>query len=142
MVKEIWDWLRVACAAVGGLIGAYFGELRGLVIMLVVFVVLDYITGVLAAIITKTLDSTVGWRGLLKKVLIFILVALSALLDKHALGGGALARTATIFFYAANEGISIIENSARCGVPIPEKLRAILEQLKDKGEKDDGSENE
>lgn len=142
MVKDIWDACRVALAALGGIVGAWFGELRGLVVMLVVFVVLDYITGVTAAIITHKLDSSVGWHGLLKKVLIFVLVALSALLDTYALGGGALARTATIFFYAANEGISIIENCGRCGVPIPARLRAILEQLRDKGGAEDGENSE
>lgn len=142
MVKDIWDAIRLGLGVVGGVVGSLIGELRGVVVMLVVFVILDYITGVIAAIIEKRLDSSVGWHGLLKKVLIFVLVALAALLDRYALGGGALARTATIFFYAANEGISIVENCARCGLPIPEKLKNILEQIKDKGGADNAKDGE
>lgn len=123
--------LEIIFAGVGGWIGWFLGGIDGLVYTIVIFVVMDYITGVMVAINTKTLSSDVGFKGICRKVLIFILVGMGHLIDTHVLGDGATIRTAIIFFYIANEGLSIIENSGKLGLPIPQKLRDILEQLKD-----------
>lgn len=130
-MKNVWEWLRVAAGVIGGIIGGFLQPVRGPVIALLVFVVLDYITGVLAAIIKKELSSETGWHGLIRKVAIFVLVGLSALLDTYALEGATICRTATVFFYLANEGISILENCSRIGIPIPAKLEAILKQIQE-----------
>ena len=116
----------------GWLLGGYDGFLYALI----AFVVLDYLLGVMCAIIEKHLSSDVGARGILKKVVIFSLVGVAHIIDQNIIGDGGVIRTAVIFFYLSNEGISIIENATRLGLPIPEKLRDILEQLKDGGDKD------
>ncbi len=122
----------VIMGVIGGVVGAFVGGLDGLLIALLVAVAIDYLTGVLAAGREGKLSSEVGFWGLVKKVLIFLLVGLANTLDVYVLGGAAPLRTAVIFFYLANEGLSIVENYARIGLPFPEKLRDILAQLKDK----------
>jgi len=92
-------------------------------------VVIDYITGVMAAVLNKRLSSEIGARGIFKKVLIFLMVGVGNTIDCYLIGSGSAIRTAVIFFYLSNEGISIVENAAVIGLPIPEKLRAVLEQL-------------
>ncbi len=95
--------------------------------------VADYITGVMCAIVDKTLSSEVGFRGIFKKVLIFVLVGIGHIIDTNLIGDGNVLRTAIIFFYCSNEGVSMLENASRLGLPIPEKLKDVLAQLHNKG---------
>ena len=122
-------------ATSGAVLGYLFGELDGLFIALLAMALLDYLTGIIVAISKKELSSAVGFRGICKKILMFILVAAANIIDIQISGSSAL-RSAVLFVFIANEGISIIENSAEMGVPIPEKLREILSQIKSKGDKD------
>lgn len=121
----------------GGVItGFLFGEWDGIIIALISFIVIDYITGVINGIVNHKLSSKRGFEGLLKKVVILIVVAIGHLIDVYMLGGGAVVRNAAIFFYISNEGISILENCVSIGVPVPEKIKVILEQI---GEDSDGN---
>ena len=117
--------------ALGGTLGYFLGGNDGFLYALVVFVVLDYITGVMAAVIEKNVSSEIGYKGIFKKVVIFVLVGVGNVVDQQIIGSGQAIRTAVIFFYLSNEGISILENSARIGLPIPERLKDVLEQLKE-----------
>lgn len=135
-MKEIWNWTQLGIATVGGWLGYFLGGWDGFLYALVTFVVIDYITGLMCAILDKKLSSEVGARGIFKKVLIFTLVAIGHIIDKSVIGDGSVIRTAVIFFYISNEGVSILENISRIGLPIPEKLKDILVQLKNKGDKD------
>jgi toxin secretion/phage lysis holin len=132
-VKEIWTNIQISITAIGGWLGWLLGGLDGFLYALIAFVAIDYITGVMLAIIEKRLSSEVGAKGILKKVLIFTLVALGHIIDTHIIGEGSVIRTAVIFFYLSNEGISILENIGKIGLPIPEKLKTILEQLNKEG---------
>ena len=132
-MKEIWNWVQVALAAFGGFLGWFLGGFDGFLYALVALMVADYITGVMCAIVDKTLSSEVGFRGIFKKVLIFVLVGIGHIIDTHLIGDGSVLRTAIIFFYCSNEGVSMLENAARLGLPIPEKLKDILAQLHNKG---------
>lgn len=105
--------------------------MKGGVFPIRLFVVVDYITGLMAAAVEKKLSSEVGFKGIFKKVVIFSLVAVGHIVDTHIIGEGSVLRTAVIFFYLSNEGISILENAARTGLPIPGKLKAVLEQLRE-----------
>jgi len=125
------DIFKHILAIIGGFLGYFLGGQDGIMITLLVFVVLDYITGVMVAIYQKKLNSEVGFKGIMKKVFIFLLVGIGNLIDVNVLGTGATFRTAVIFFYLANEGISILENAANLDLPIPEKLVSVLEQIKD-----------
>jgi toxin secretion/phage lysis holin len=127
---KAWQWIQTAFTALGGWLGWFLGGLDGFLYALVAFVVIDYITGLMASATEKKLSSEVGFRGILKKVLIFMLVGVGHILDAYIIGDGSVLRTAVIFFYISNEGISILENAGRIGLPIPEKLKDILEQLK------------
>ena len=122
-----------ASAVAGAVLGFLFGELNGILIALISISLLDYITGLIAAAVNKTLSSSVGFKGICKKLMLFTLVALANIMDTQVIGGSAL-RTAVIFVFIANEGLSIIENSAELGVPIPRKLKDVLAQIRDKGE--------
>ena len=134
-MKKFWNLIQVVLTAVGGWLGYFLGGCDGLLIALVVFVVADHITGVMCAISDKRLSSEVGFQGICKKVLIFMLVGISNILDVHVIGTGSVVRTAVIFFYISNEGISLLENAGHLGLPFPEKLKAVLEQLHDRSEK-------
>ena len=125
-------------AGIGAFIGFMYGEASGLLLALISFMALDYLTGIIIAVINKKLSSEVGFKGLCKKFLILVFVAIGHILDTYVLNGTAVLMTAVILFYLANEGISIIENAANLGLPVPQKLKDILEQLKtdnDKGNK-------
>ena len=98
---------------------------------------LDYITGIMCAITDHKLSSEVGFRGIFRKVLIFALVGVGHVLDANVIGTGSVLRTAVIFFYLSNEGVSLVENAAHLGLPVPEKLKAVLEQLHDRAEKEE-----
>ena len=135
-MKEFWNLVQLAFAAVGGWLGYFLGGCDGLLYALLAFVVLDYITGVMCAVADKKLSSSVGWRGLMRKCLVFIMVGVGHLLDTQILGEAGVLRTAIIFFYMSNEGLSLVENAAYLGLPVPEKLKLVLEQLHDRSEKE------
>ena len=137
VMKAVLDKLELAFAAFGGFIGWFLGGFDGFLYALVVFVVMDYFTGVLAAGVKKELSSEVGFKGIAKKVCIFVLVGIANIVDTQVIHDGAAIRTAVIFFYLANEGISVLENSAVIGLPVPEKLKDILAQLHDRAEKEE-----
>jgi len=128
-MKVFWNWVQWAFAAVGGFLGWFLGGLDGFLYALIAFVVIDYLTGVMCAIADKKLSSEIGARGIFKKVLIFVLVGVGHIVDSQVIGDGGAIRTAIIFFYLSNEGISILENAARVGLPIPEKLKTMLAQM-------------
>lgn len=133
-MKEFWNTIQLIFTAIGGWLGYFLGGCDGLLYALVVFVVVDYITGVMCAINDKTLSSSVGFKGICRKVLIFLLVGIANILDVQVIGTGSVLRTAVIFFYISNEGISLLENAGRLGLPIPEKIKVVLEQLHDRAE--------
>ena len=135
-MKEFWNTIQLIFTAVGGWLGYFLGGCDGLLYTLLAFVVLDYATGIMCAIADHKLSSAIGFRGIFRKVLIFALVGVGHLLDVQVLGAVGVLRTAVIFFYLSNEGVSLIENAAHLGLPIPEKLKAVLEQLHDRAEKD------
>ncbi len=128
-IDLVWTKIQIAAAAVGGWLGYFLGGRDGMLIALVVFMALDYITGLMCAVMDKKLSSAVGFRGICKKVLILMLVGVANILDIHVVGNGSALRGAVIAFYLSNEGLSLLENAAYIGLPIPDKLREILEQL-------------
>lgn len=128
-MKQIWNGIQIAFTAFGGFLGWFLGGVDGFLYALIAFVVIDYITGVLRAISDKTLSSEVGFKGVCRKVLIFALVGIGNIVDIYVLEGTGVLRTAVIFFYLSNEGVSLLENAAHLGLPIPEKLKEVLEQL-------------
>lgn len=135
-----WDNIvRAISAVVGGALGFLFGGMSGLFYALLTMMVIDYISGVLIAIINKKLSSEVGFKGLVKKIFMLMLVAVGHIIDAHVIGSGAAVMTAVQLFFVANEGISILENAARLGVPIPKKLKDILIQLKNDDDKGGGT---
>jgi toxin secretion/phage lysis holin len=135
-MKEFWTTIQLVFSAVGGWLGYFLGGCDGLLYTLLAFVVLDYITGIMCAVADHKLSSAVGFKGIFRKILIFALVGVGHLLDVQVLGAVGVLRTAVIFFYLSNEGVSLIENAAHLGLPIPAKLKAVLEQLHDRAEKD------
>ena len=135
-MKEFWNTIQLVFAAVGGWLGYFLGGCDGLLIALVIFVTCDYLTGIMCAIVDKKLSSEVGFKGICRKVLIFLLVGIGHVLDTQIIGTGSVLRTAVIFFYLSNEGISLLENAGHLGLPIPEKLKIVLEQLHDRAEKE------
>ena len=136
-MKEFWNATQFVFTAVGGWLGWFLGGCDGLLYALIAFVVADYITGVMCAIIDHKLSSEVGFKGIFRKVLIFMLVGAANILDVHVIGTGSVMRTAIIFFYISNEGVSLLENAGHLGLPIPEKLKAVLAQLHDRAKKGD-----
>ena len=124
-------------AAIGGWLGYFLGGCDGLLYALIAFVVIDYITGVMCAVADKKLSSEVGFKGICRKVLIFLLVGIANILDVQVIGSGSVLRTAIIFFYISNEGVSLLENAAHLGLPVPERIKTVLEQLHDRAEKED-----
>ena len=141
-MKEFWNTIQLIFAAIGGWLGYFLGGFDGLLYALLAFVVLDYITGVMCAIADRTLSSNVGFKGICRKVLIFLLVGIANVLDVHVIGTGSVLRTAVIFFYISNEGVSLTENAAHLGLPVPEKLKAVLEQLHNREDETDGKDGE
>ena len=133
-MRDIWSAAQLTITAIGGWLGWVLGGWDGFLYALVVFVITDYLTGLMAAAVEKKLSSEIGFKGIFRKGLIFMLVGIGHILDTKVIGDGSVLRTAVIFFYISNEGISIIENAGRIGLPIPEKLKAVLDQLKTKGD--------
>ena len=142
-MKELWNTMQIILAAVGGWLGYFLGGCDGLVYALILFVAADYVTGVMCAAVDKRLSSEIGFKGICKKVLIFVLVGLANILDVQIIGTGSVLRTAVIFFYISNEGVSLLENAAHLGLPVPEKLKDILQQLHNRIEEvDENDESE
>ena len=131
-MKQIWTGIQIAFSALGGFLGWFLGGADGFLYALIAFVVIDYATGVLCAIADKNLSSEVGFKGICRKVLIFLLVGIANIIDVQVIQTGSVLRTAVIFFYLSNEGVSLTENAAHLGLLVPEKLKAVLEQLHDR----------
>ena len=128
-IERIWTTIQLVVSALGGWLGFFLGGLDGLLTALIAFVVIDYITGVMCAVIDRELNSAVGFRGIFKKIVIFTLVGIAHIMDSQVIGSGSGLRSAVICFYLSNEGLSILENSGKLGLPIPERLKEILAQL-------------
>ena len=133
-IELIWTKVQMAATLIGGWLGYFLGGLDGLLIALIIFMVLDYITGLMCAVIDKKLSSAVGFRGICKKVLILMLVGLANVIDMHVVGTGSALRGAVIAFYLSNEGLSLLENAAHIGLPVPEKMKEVLAQLHGRGD--------
>ena len=133
-MKEFWTSVQVVFTAIGGWLGWFLGGCDGLMYALIAFVVVDYITGIMCAIVDKKLSSEVGFKGICKKVLIFLLVGMANILDVNIIGSGRVLRTAAIFFYLSNEGVSLLENAAHLGLPVPNAMKEVLQQLHDRAE--------
>lgn len=140
-MKEFWNMIQFLFAGIGGWLGYFLGGCDGLLIALLLFVITDYITGVMCAIADKKLSSAVGFKGICRKVLIFLLVGIANILDMQVIGIGSVLRTAVIFFYISNEGVSLLENAGHLGLPIPVKIKSVLEQLHDRAEQEVGDED-
>lgn len=128
-MKDTMQTIQALITATGVFVGWFLGGFDGFMYALLAFVVIDYLTGIMVAILEKKLSSEIGFRGIFKKILIFILVGIGNIIDVYIIGNGSAVRTAVIFFYISNEGISIFENIAKIGLPIPEKLKRALEQI-------------
>ena len=128
-IDIVWAKIQMAVAAIGGWLGYFLGGMDGLMIALIIFMVLDYITGLMCAVIDKKLSSAVGFKGICKKVLILMLVGVAHIVDLHVVGTGDALRSAVVCFYLSNESVSMLENAAHLGLPIPEKLKSVLAQL-------------
>lgn len=136
-MKEFWNGIQLVFAVIGGWLGWFLGECDGLMYALIAFVIADYVTGVMCAVSDKRLSSEVGFKGICRKVLIFVLVGMANILDMHVIGTGCVLRTAVLFFYISNEGVSMLENAGHLGLPIPAKLLDVLEQLHEDAEQED-----
>ena len=136
-MKEFWNGIQLVFAVIGGWLGWFLGECDGLMYALIAFVIADYVTGVMCAVSDKQLSSEVGFKGICRKVLIFVLVGMANILDMHVIGTGCVVRTAALFFYISNEGVSVLENAGHLGLPVPAKLLDVLEQLHEDAEQED-----
>lgn len=133
-MKEFWNTIQFVITAIGGWLGYFLGGCDGLLYALLAFVVMDYITGVMCAVTDHRLSSAVGFKGICRKVLIFALVGIGHILDTKIIGNGSVLRTAVIFFYISNEGVSLLENASYLGLPVPEPVKTVLKQLHDRSE--------
>ena len=138
-MKEFWTICQFVFTAIGGWLGWFLGGCDGLLYTLLVFVTADYITGVLCAIIDKKLNSKEGFQGICRKAVIFLLVGIAQMVDVNVIRNGSVIRTAVIFFYLSNEGVSVLENAAHLGLPVPEKLKDVLEQSHSREDKESRS---
>lgn len=136
-MKEFWNGIQLVFAVIGGWMGWFLGECDGLMYALIAFVIADYVTGVMYAVSDKRLSSEVGFKGICRKVLIFVLVGMANILDMHVIGTGCVLRTAVLFFYISNEGVSVLENAGHLGLPVPARLLNVLEQLHEDAEQED-----
>ena len=136
-VELVWTKIQIAVTAIGGWAGYFVGGMDGLLIALIVLMSLDYISGVMCAIVDRKLSSAIGFRGICKKVLILMLVGVANIVDLHVVGTGSALRGAVICFYMSNEALSLFENAAHIGLPIPDKLREALAQLHGRKDEDD-----
>ena len=136
-IDLIWTKVQIAITAIGGWVGYFVGGMDGMLIALIVLMSLDYISGVMCAIVDRKLSSAIGFRGICKKVLILMLVGVANIVDIHVVGTGSALRGAVICFYLSNEALSLFENAAHIGLPIPDKLREALAQLHGRKDEDD-----
>ena len=136
-MKDFWNVIQLIFSALGGWLWYFLGGCDGLLYTLLAFTAMDYITGIMCAVNDHTLSSEVGFRGICRKVLIFMLVGIANILDADVVGTGSVLRTAVIFFYISNEGVSLLENAAHLGLPVPEKIKMVLEQLHDRAKKEE-----
>ena len=136
-MKEFWNGIQLVFAVIGGWLGWFLGECDGLMYALIAFVIADYVTGVMCAVSDKQVSSEVGFKGICRKVLIFVLVGMANILDMHVIGTGCVLRTAVLFFYISNEGVSVLENAGHLGLPVPARLLNVLEQLHEDAEQED-----
>ena len=136
-MKDFWNVIQLIFYAFGGWLGYFLGGCDGLLYTLLAFTAMDYITGIMCAVNDHTLSSEVGFRGICRKVLIFMLVGIANILDADIIGTGSALRTAVIFFYISNEGVSLLENAAHLGLPVPEKIKAVLEQIHNRAEREE-----
>ena len=141
-IDIVWAKIQMAVAAIGGWLGYFLGGMDGLMIALVVFMALDYVTGLMCAVVDKKLSSAVGFKGICKKVLILMLVGVANVVDIHIVGTGSALRSAVICFYLSNEGLSLLENAAHIGLPIPDKMKDVLAQLHGRIDETDDKESE
>ena len=141
-MSEMWKTLQAVLAMLGGFLGYFVGGFDSLIKVLLTMIIIDYITGVMCAIAEKKLSSEVGFKGICKKILIIILVGVANALDVYIIGVGSMLRTAVIFFYTSNEGVSIVENAANLGLPVPQKIKDALKQLHDKSEDTDDEDDD
>ena len=133
-----WDnVIKSISAALGAVGGFLFGQLNGLFYAVIAMMAIDYVTGVLLAAVNGRLSSRTGFRGIVRKLFMIMLIAVGHIIDAQVIGTGAALMSAVELFFVANEGISVLENAAALGLPIPQKLRDVLEQLRDK-DKGDG----
>ena len=135
-IDLIWAKIQIAATALGGWLGYFMGGLDGLLIALLVFMVLDYLTGMMCAVVDRKLSSATGFRGIFKKVLILLLVGVANIVDLYIVGDGSALRGAVVCFYLANEGLSLLENTSHIGLPVPEPLQNALVQLHNRDRKD------
>lgn len=129
------DTIKAIIAAVCALASYIFGGWDGLMIALVIFIIADYISGVIAAAVEKKLSSEVGAKGIAKKIFMLLIVAVANIIDINVIGEGHTLKTVTMIFYICNECISLLENAGRIGVPVPKKLLDVLSQLKANNDK-------
>lgn len=141
-IDVIWMKIQMAITVIGGWLGYFLGGLDGLMIALIIFMALDYITGLMCAVIDKRLSSAVGFRGICKKVLILMLVGVANVMDVHVVGTGSALRGAVIAFYLSNEGLSLLENAAHIGLPIPDRMKNVLAQLHDREDEFNNGKND
>jgi toxin secretion/phage lysis holin len=128
-MKEFWIVIQFFFTGIGGWLGDFLGGWDGLLMALVVFVVMDYVTGIMCAVADRSFVGEVGFKGICRRLLIFMLVGIGNVLDVHIIGTGAVVRTAVILFYLGKEGISLLENATHIGLPVPKKLKQVLGQL-------------
>ncbi len=136
-MNSIINNCKIAAAALGGILGWFLGGFDSLIYALIAFVAMDYVTGVLVAIHNKKVSSEIGFKGICRKILIFVLVSMGNIIDQYILGSGSALRTLLIMFYLSNEGISIIENTVKMGLPFPRKLKDVIEKLKEQDDNQD-----
>lgn len=135
-MKEFWTSIQIVITAIGGWLGWFLGGCDGLLYALIAFAAVDYVTGVMCAVVDKKLSSSVGFKGIFRKVLIFVMVGIAHVLDAQVIGNGSVLRTAVIFFYISNEGVSLLENASHLGLPVPEAVKAVLKQLHSRAEEE------
>lgn len=141
-IDLVWAKLQMAFSVIGGWLGYFVGGVDGLMTALLIFMILDYVTGLMCAVADKKLSSAVGFKGICKKVLIVMLVGVAHVVDMYVVGSGSALRSAVVCFYLSNEGVSMLENAAHLGLPIPEKLKSILAQLHNRDEKTETTEGD
>ena len=141
-IDLVWAKLQMAFSVIGGWLGYFVGGVDGLMTALLIFMILDYVPGLMCAVAAKQLSSAVGFKGICKKVLIVMLVGVAHVVDMYVVGSGNALRSAVVCFYLSNEGVSMLENAAHLGLPIPEKLKSILAQLHNRDEKTETTEGD